>query len=122
LEGVTVLDLSTIYAGPYGGMLCPTSVPTSLKVEPLDGDPWRAFAFGFLGANRGKRGLALNLKHEEGLALFYDLVRRTSWSRTSGRDWPDGSRSTTRRSPRSIRASLPISGFGHRDRGDVAST
>jgi crotonobetainyl-CoA:carnitine CoA-transferase CaiB-like acyl-CoA transferase len=48
-----------------------------IKIEPLDGDPWRAFAIGFLGVNRGKRGLALDLKHKEGRGLFYDLVRKT---------------------------------------------
>jgi crotonobetainyl-CoA:carnitine CoA-transferase CaiB-like acyl-CoA transferase len=76
LEGITVLDLGTIYAGPYLGMLLSDLGANVIKVEPLDGDPWRAFAFGFLGANRGKRGLAVNLKDEGGLALFYDLVRK----------------------------------------------
>jgi crotonobetainyl-CoA:carnitine CoA-transferase CaiB-like acyl-CoA transferase len=76
LEGITVLDLGTIYAGPYASMLLSDLGANVIKVEPLDGDPWRAFAFGFLGANRGKRGLALNLKNEEGLTLFYDLVRK----------------------------------------------
>jgi crotonobetainyl-CoA:carnitine CoA-transferase CaiB-like acyl-CoA transferase len=75
LEGVGVLDLGTIYAGPYMGMLLSDLGATVIKVEPLDGDPWRAFAFGFLGANRGKRGLAVNLKSAEGLEVFYDLVR-----------------------------------------------
>jgi crotonobetainyl-CoA:carnitine CoA-transferase CaiB-like acyl-CoA transferase len=76
LEGITVLDLGTIYAGPYAGMLLSDLGANVIKIEPPDGDPWRAFAFGFLGANRGKRGLAVNLKHEEGLALFYDLARK----------------------------------------------
>jgi len=48
-----------------------------IKIEPLDGDPWRAFAIGFLGVNRGKRGLGLDLKRREGRELFYDLVRKT---------------------------------------------
>ena len=47
-----------------------------IKIEPLDGDPWRGFAFGFLGVNRGKRSLALDLKRSEGREVFYDLVRR----------------------------------------------
>jgi crotonobetainyl-CoA:carnitine CoA-transferase CaiB-like acyl-CoA transferase len=46
------------------------------KIEPLDGDPWRGFAIGFLGVNRGKRSLALDLKRDEGRELFYDLVRK----------------------------------------------
>ena len=76
LEGITVLDLGTIYAGPYAGMLMSDLGANVIKVEPRDGDPWRAFAFGFLGANRGKRGLAVDLKRDEGLKLFYDLVRK----------------------------------------------
>jgi crotonobetainyl-CoA:carnitine CoA-transferase CaiB-like acyl-CoA transferase len=76
LDGITVLDLGTIYAGPYGGMLLADLGANVIKIEPLDGDPWRGFAIGFLGVNRGKRGLALDLKRAEGLELFYDLVRR----------------------------------------------
>ena len=71
-----MLDLGTIYAGPYAGMLLSDLGANVIKVEPLDGDPWRAFAFGFLGANRGKRGLAVNLKQPDGLEMFYDLVRK----------------------------------------------
>jgi crotonobetainyl-CoA:carnitine CoA-transferase CaiB-like acyl-CoA transferase len=77
LDGITVLDLGTIYAGPYAAMLLSDLGANVVKIEPLDGDPWRAFAIGFLGVNRGKRGLALDLKREQGRALFYDLVRKT---------------------------------------------
>jgi crotonobetainyl-CoA:carnitine CoA-transferase CaiB-like acyl-CoA transferase len=76
LEGITVLDLGTIYAGPYTGMLLSDLGANVIKVEPLDGDPWRTFAFGFLGVNRGKLGLAINLKDEAGKTLFYDLVKK----------------------------------------------
>lgn len=76
LDGVTVLDLGTVYAGPFGAMLLSDMGANVIKVEPLDGDAWRSFAFGFLGANRGKRSIAINLKSEEGLQAFYDLVRK----------------------------------------------
>jgi crotonobetainyl-CoA:carnitine CoA-transferase CaiB-like acyl-CoA transferase len=76
LDGITVLDLGTFYAGAYNGMLLSDLGANVIKVEPLDGDPWRAFAIGFLGVNRGKRGLALDLKRAEGRELFYDLVRK----------------------------------------------
>ncbi len=76
LDGVTVLDLGTIYAGPYNGMLLSDLGASVIKVEPLDGDPWRAFAIGFLGVNRGKLSLALDLKRPEGREAFYDLVRK----------------------------------------------
>jgi len=77
LEGITVLDMGTIYAGPYTGMLLSDLGANVIKVEPPDGDPWRAFAFGFLGANRGKRGLVVDLKQPYGRELFYDLVRES---------------------------------------------
>ncbi len=76
LDGVTILDLGTIYAGPYTGMLLSDLGANVIKIEPLDGDPWRSFAFGFLGVNRGKRSLAIDLKDEVGKAVFYDLVRK----------------------------------------------
>ena len=76
LDGITVLDLGTIYAGPYGGLLLSDLGANVIKIEPLDGDPWRGFAFGFLGVNRGKRSLALDLKRSEGREAFYDLVRK----------------------------------------------
>lgn len=76
LDGITVLDLGTIYAGPFAAMLLSDLGANVIKVEPLDGDPWRAFAIGFLGVNRGKRGLALDLKRKEGRELFYDLARK----------------------------------------------
>jgi len=76
LDGITVLDLGTIYAGPYSGMLLSDLGAKVIKVEPLDGDPWRGFAIGFLGVNRGKRSLALDLKRTEGREAFYDLVRK----------------------------------------------
>ena len=76
LDGITVLDLGTIYAGPYNGMLLSDLGASVIKVEPLDGDPWRAFAIGFLGVNRGKRSVALDLKRPEGREAFFDLVRK----------------------------------------------
>jgi crotonobetainyl-CoA:carnitine CoA-transferase CaiB-like acyl-CoA transferase len=75
-DGITVLDLGTIYAGPFNGTLLSDLGANVIKVEPLDGDPWRGFAIGFLGVNRGKRGIAINLKSDEGRDLFYDLVRK----------------------------------------------
>jgi crotonobetainyl-CoA:carnitine CoA-transferase CaiB-like acyl-CoA transferase len=48
-----------------------------IKLEPLDGDPFRAgTTYGFLGWNRGTRSLALDLRNREGRELFLDIVRR----------------------------------------------
>ncbi len=77
LGGITVLELGTILAGPYAAMLLSDLGANVIKTEPLDGDPWRSVAISFLGVNRGKRGLAINLKNEQGLDAFYDLVRNS---------------------------------------------
>ncbi len=69
LEGVRVLDCTQIIAGPYAGSLLTEMGADVVKVEPLEGEPWRLQAEiipkeskAFLTQNRGKRGLALNFK------------------------------------------------------------
>jgi formyl-CoA transferase len=47
-----------------------------IKVESPEGDGWRTSGLGFLGANRGKRSLVIDLKKPEGRGLFLDLVER----------------------------------------------
>jgi crotonobetainyl-CoA:carnitine CoA-transferase CaiB-like acyl-CoA transferase len=76
LEGVKVLDLGTTYAGPFSCMLLSDLGADVAKIEPLDGDSFRPLGAAFIGVNRGKRSLAINLKKEEGLEAFYDLVRK----------------------------------------------
>ncbi|NJD64018.1 MAG: CoA transferase, partial [Chloroflexi bacterium] len=46
-----------------------------IKVEPPEGDPFRTYGLGFVGYNRGKRGLAIDLKDPAGRELLLDLVR-----------------------------------------------
>jgi formyl-CoA transferase/CoA:oxalate CoA-transferase len=81
LEGIVVLDLSRVLAGPFATQLLGDMGAVVLKVEePGQGDESRAFAPPFWGgestyylsANRSKRSLALNLKAPEGR----DIVRR----------------------------------------------
>ena len=70
LNGVTVLDLSRVLAGPYCGMLLADMGATVIKVEmPKVGDDSRAmgpFLNGesvyYMNFNRGKLGCTLNLK------------------------------------------------------------
>jgi crotonobetainyl-CoA:carnitine CoA-transferase CaiB-like acyl-CoA transferase len=75
LQGVRVLDLSGFIAGALCPMLLGDWGADVIKVEGPDGDPFRAFGYGFLGWNRSKRGLCLDLKRPEGQALLHDLVR-----------------------------------------------
>jgi formyl-CoA transferase len=86
LEGVRVVDLTRILAGPFCTMLLGDLGAEVIKVEvPGRGDDTRQwgppFAEGgesayFLSANRNKRSLTLNLKSERGLQILSDLVRQ----------------------------------------------
>ncbi|HZU75177.1 MAG TPA: CoA transferase [Dehalococcoidia bacterium] len=85
LQGVRVLDLSRVLAGPYCAMMLGDMGAEVIKIEqPGEGDETRAwgppFAGGesayYLAANRNKRGITLNLKHPEGRQILLDLVRR----------------------------------------------
>ncbi|GAB4331668.1 MAG: CoA transferase [Dehalococcoidia bacterium] len=75
LDGVRVLDLGGFIAGTFGPTVLANFGADVIKVEPLEGDPFRAVALSFVGHNQGKRGLAIDLKHPDGLAAFYDMVR-----------------------------------------------
>jgi len=83
LKGLRVLDLTWVLGGPYAGQLLSQLGAEVIKVESPAGDPARAipphFFHGdssfFLSVNRGKAGVAIDLKTEPGLEAFYDLVR-----------------------------------------------
>ena len=75
LAGVRVLDLGAIIAGPHTGALLAELGADVVKVETLDGDFLRRLGNGFVAFNKGKRGLAVDLRSEAGRALFLDLAR-----------------------------------------------
>jgi crotonobetainyl-CoA:carnitine CoA-transferase CaiB-like acyl-CoA transferase len=83
LSGVTVLDLSGYLAGPYGCTLLGDQGAFVIKVEPPEGDNLRNYpstlpgeSRAFLGVNRNKRGIGLDLKHADGLGVLRRLVER----------------------------------------------
>lgn len=82
LTGVRVLDLSAYIAGPYGCSLLADQGADVVKVEPPDGDNLRNYpstleaeSRAFLGVNRSKRGVMLNLKSADDRAILYRMVR-----------------------------------------------
>ncbi|MGE8637818.1 MAG: CaiB/BaiF CoA transferase family protein [Achromobacter sp.] len=82
LSGVKVLDLSAYIAGPYGCALLGDMGAEVIKIEPPEGDNLRKYpstlaseSRAFLGINRNKRGLCLNLKDEAGYEVLTRLVR-----------------------------------------------
>lgn len=81
LSGIGVLDLSAYIAGPYGCSLLADQGADVIKVEPPAGDNLRAYPStlegenrAFLGVNRSKRGIVLDLKREADLAHLLALV------------------------------------------------
>jgi crotonobetainyl-CoA:carnitine CoA-transferase CaiB-like acyl-CoA transferase len=77
LAGVRVLDLGAIIAAPFASALLASLGADVIKVEPVTGDSFRTYGPGFLGYNQGKRSIALDLKHPDGLETFYALVRHS---------------------------------------------
>lgn len=83
LSGITVLDLSAYIAGPYGCSLLADQGATVIKIEPPTGDNLRKYPStltaenrAFLGVNRSKAGVVLDLKSPGGLDALMTLVKR----------------------------------------------
>ena len=86
LEGIRVIGLEQYMAGPYCTMLLADAGAEVIKIEkPNVGDPRRHMppfaekgsikkAAGFMGYNRNKKSLALNLQSPEGKDIFKKLV------------------------------------------------
>ena len=84
LAGLLVADFSRVLAGPYATMLLADLGADVVKVESPDGDETRTWtppdrdgvSTYYLGINRGKRSIALDLRDEADLALARELARR----------------------------------------------
>src|SRR5215468_1807672 len=83
LEGIRVLDLSRVIAGPYCTSLMGDLDADVIKLErPGRGDDLRSLRGGarmgaaFAAVNRNKRGIAVDLQKPEGAALAFQLARR----------------------------------------------
>jgi len=122
LEGIRVLDVAQVMAGPFCAMqLCDMGADV-IKVEPPEGDPTRQMgarggldSAGFAALNRGKRAIVLDLKSIAGRQAFERLAARADIlienfrpgvMRALGLDYS----ALAARNPRLIYAS--ISGYG----------
>jgi formyl-CoA transferase/CoA:oxalate CoA-transferase len=84
LDGLKVLDFSHALAGPYCTMLFALYGATVYKVEPAGGDMGRQWgppfvgdeATYFVGHNRGKYGVSIDLKRPEGVDLCLRLAEK----------------------------------------------
>mgnify|MGYP006151424635 FL=1 len=88
LEGIKILDLTHMLAGPYASMVLADLGAEVIKIEPLEAgemtrgllanDPnysFKGFGAYFLTLNRNKKSVSIDLKSSKGLNTFYDLVK-----------------------------------------------
>ena len=126
LDGVRVIDLTRVFAGPFSSQLLGDLGADVIKVERLGrGDESRDYGVDegeikpgspFLTHNRNKRSISIDLKTPEGKAIIKDLVKnadvlihnyRPGVMERLGLAYPD----LAKLNPRLVFAS--ISGFGH---------
>jgi len=85
LNGIRVLDLTRVLAGPFCTMLLGDMGAEIIKIEvPGQGDDSRRYppfigkeSAYFMNLNRNKKSVVLNLKHPKAKAIFLDLVERS---------------------------------------------
>ena len=84
LEGLKVLDLSRVLAGPYCTMMLADYGANIIKIEPPKvGDDSRAFgpfvgkeSAYFMSLNRNKRSMTLNFKNQAEIDVFKEMVKQ----------------------------------------------
>ncbi len=81
LAGIKVLEFTQIIAGPFGGMMLADMGADVIKVEPVEGEPWRValeFIPGesktYMSLNRGKRSLPLDLTSPEAVEIIHRMI------------------------------------------------
>ena len=82
LEGITVLELSTMITASFAAMMMAEQGAHVIKIEPLDeGDPMRYLGTSkggisglFINCNRGKQSIRVDLKNAEGQQVVKDLA------------------------------------------------
>jgi crotonobetainyl-CoA:carnitine CoA-transferase CaiB-like acyl-CoA transferase len=105
LEGLRVIDVTQAMAAPFCTMNLGDMGADVVKVEPPGGEDMRRSSVGknghagtFLTMNRSKRGIVVDLKRPEGVAIIHRLVKtadvfvqnyRPGAARRLGVDWDD---------------------------------
>ena len=91
LEGIKILDLTSVGFGPYACQILGDYGAEVIKIESPEGDitrgiaPFRNKGMGhfFINANRNKKSLVLDLKTKKGKAAFFKLVEKSDVVMTS---------------------------------------
>lgn len=85
-DGLRVVELAQWVFVPVAGALLADWGADVIRIERLEGDPYRGLATQGIGtdrdgvnlsmalANRGKRSVALNLRHEAGMSVLHELL------------------------------------------------
>ncbi len=123
LNGIRVIDLSRILGGPYAGQVLGDHGADVIKVEPPTGDDTRTWgppfqgdtASYFLGLNRNKRAIALDLRQPEGREVLLRLLEDAdilleNYKTGTLEGWGIGHDVLSERFPRLIHCS--VTGFG----------
>jgi crotonobetainyl-CoA:carnitine CoA-transferase CaiB-like acyl-CoA transferase len=123
LAGIRVVDLSRILGGPYCGQVLGDHGADVLKVEPPQGDDTRTWgppfkdgvASYYLGLNRNKRLMRLDLTSDAGRAVLLELLAETdvlveNFKTGTMEKWNLGYDTLSRRFPRLVHCR--VSGFG----------
>ena len=83
LQGIRIVDLSTVFSGPMAAALLADQGAEVIKVESPEGDTSRLIGHAkgdlsssYIGANRGKRSIALDLKLPAARELVLALIAR----------------------------------------------
>ena len=84
LDGIKVLDMTKVLAGPYCGMMLRNLGAEVIHCEmPGAGDDARAYgpyvngeSIYFLSINRGKKSIEINAKTPEGKKVLTDLIKK----------------------------------------------
>tara|TARA_R110002020_G_scaffold456465_1_gene672902 strand:- start:10488 stop:11693 length:1206 start_codon:yes stop_codon:yes gene_type:complete len=123
LSNLRVIDASRVLGGPYAGQVLADHGADVIKVEPPAGDETRGWgppflddaASYFLGLNRNKRGIAIDLAQPVGLELLERLLENAdvfieNFKTGTLEKWGLGQEEIARRFPRLVHCR--VSGFG----------
>ena len=82
LEGVKIIDLTSMISGPSATMILADQGAEVIKVEnTLVGDytrivnTSRGFSAAFINNNRNKKSICIDLKSEKGKNIFFQLIK-----------------------------------------------
>lgn len=123
LADIKVIDASRVLGGPYAGQILGDHGADVIKIEPPAGDETRGWgppfldgaASYFLGLNRNKRGMALDLTQDAGRELLLHLLETAdvfieNFKTGTLERWGLGREELERRFPRLVHCR--VSGFG----------